>query len=81
MKCASYNAPAIMKISKIGIAPKRRVSLGNYESVELAAWCEIVFEQPVEADSKEVDAALIAARKIVRKEFAHQWEPYKSKVK
>lgn len=65
------------KISKININPSRKVNLGNYNTAELNAGIEIVFDTPVASDSLELKQAFEEARKIVTNEFKLQYEPYK----
>ncbi len=68
-----------VKISKLMIWPTRTIGLGNYNSVKLSVGVEIAFEKPVSMNSKRVENALNDARKLVRREFIKQYEPYRNK--
>jgi len=65
------------KISKLMLWPSRKINLGNYNTADLNAGIEMVFDKPVAFDSKEVVEALEEARKVIRDEFIKQYEPYK----
>ncbi len=56
--------------------PSRKINLGNYNTTELNAGLEIVFDKPVSSDSKEVKKAFEEARKIIKNEFQEQFKPY-----
>lgn len=59
------------------IWPSRKVNLGNYNTADLNAGVEMVFDTPVEKDSEELKKALDEAREIIRDEFSRQYEPYR----
>lgn len=65
------------KVSKIMIWPNRKINLLNYNTADLNAGVEMVFDTPVEVDSEELKSAFNEARKIVKNEFSLQYEPYK----
>jgi len=65
------------KVSKIMIWPSRTLNLGNYNSAQLNAGVEMTFDPPVDSDSKALADSFDEARKIVKEEFAKQYEPYK----
>ena len=67
------------KISKLSINPSRKINLGNYETVDLNAGLEIVFDKPVAFDSDAANQALEEARKFIRAEFKAQYMPYVKK--
>jgi len=64
------------KVSKIMVWPSRKISLGNYNTVDLNAGIEIVFDEPMPVDSQAVKDAFVEARRIIREEFKKQYEPY-----
>lgn len=65
------------KISKVSLNPSRKINLGGYETADLNAGIEIVFDIPVETNSPEIKKAFEEAREIVREELKLQYEPYK----
>jgi hypothetical protein len=69
------------KVSRIMIWPSRKFSISPYNTAELNAGIEFVFDKPVDSDSKEVEDAYEQAGKIIRKEFERQYEPYKKLLK
>jgi len=69
------------KISKLMLWPSRKINLGNYNTAELNAGIELVFDKPVALDSKEVEKALDEARKIIKEEFTKQSIPYRKILK
>lgn len=71
--------PTVFKISKIGVSPKRKYNLGNYHSVELSAFVEVVFEKPIDSTSPEVLEAFQQIRTIARNEMKTQFDPYVKK--
>lgn len=62
-----------VKISKIILNPSRTIGLENYSSVKLSAGIEIVFDTPVDIDSKELQTNLDGAREFIRNEFKKQY--------
>lgn len=73
--------PKAFKITKVGISPSRKVNLGNYSSVELSAFIEVVFDEPVDPDSEVVAEAFNSMRETARKEFLKQFAPYRKQFK
>ncbi len=69
------------KVSKVMIWPARTIGLPNYGSAKLSAGIELVFDKPVTLNSKELKKGLDEARKIIKEEFARQYEPYKELLK
>ena len=57
--------------------PSRTLNLGNYNSAQLNAGVELVFDKPVAIDSKEAVTAMEEARKVIKEEFTKQYEPYR----
>lgn len=68
------------KVSKIMLWPSRKINLGNYETVDLNAGVEMVFDKPVDINSKELQKGLDKARELIREEFKKQFAPYQKKV-
>ncbi len=68
-------------ISKISVNPSRKINLGNYNSAELNAGIEIVFDTPVLPNSPELKEAFEEARRIVKAEFQEQYKPYHRMLK
>lgn len=64
------------KISKLMIWPSRKVNLGNYNTADLNAGVEVVFDNAVEMDSQEIKDAFTKARKIIHDEMKEQYKPY-----
>lgn len=69
------------KVKRIMIWPKRKINLGNYNTTELSAGIELVFDKPVPIGGKDVKEAYKSARKVIRDEFIEQYKPYKSLLK
>ena len=69
-----------VKVSKIMLWPSRKINLGNYETVDLNAGVEMVFDTPVDLKSKELQKALDEARTLIREEFKKQYAPYQKLV-
>lgn len=67
------------KVSKLSLNPSRKINLGNYSTVDLNAGVEVVFDQPVDVNSQDVQLALTQMRKIIRDEFKAQYAPYMKK--
>lgn len=70
------NTKQKFKVSKITLSPSRKINLGNYNTVELNAGIEIVFDEAVEIGSEELKKAYEQGRKILREEFIEQYKPY-----
>lgn len=60
--------------------PSRKVNLGNYNTADLNAGIEMIFDTPVDIGSKEVKQALEDARGVIREEFSIQYKPYKEMI-
>ena len=71
----------VARVSKIMLWPSRKLNLGNYNTADLNAGIELVFDKPVEVGSKELEVGFNEARKIIREEFTKQYEPYKKLIK
>jgi len=69
------------KISKIMLWPSRKINLGNYSTADLNAGVEIVFDKPIDLDSKELQETLDKARNLIKEEFKKQYEPYRVYLK
>ena len=69
------------KVSKIMLDPSRTIGLRNYSSVKLSAGIEIVFDKPIDTDSKELKEASEEARKLIKEEFKLQLEAFTPKKK
>lgn len=67
------------KVSKLSLNPSRKINLGNYSTVDLNAGMEVVFDNPVDINSQEVQDALTQMRKVIREEFKAQYAPYRKK--
>lgn len=71
--------PMTYKVSKLILHPSRKINLGNYNSAELNAGIEIVFDTPVELGSAELKQAFADGRRIVSREMREQYAPYVKK--
>ena len=69
------------KVSKISSNPTRKINLGNYNTVELSAFVEITFDNPVLSNSPVVKNAFNEIRRIVKDEWVEQYKPYMPKKK
>ena len=69
------------KVSKIMLWPSRKINLGNYNTADLNAGIELVFDKPVALGSKELEDGFKEARGVIREEFKKQYEPYKTLIK
>jgi len=64
------------KISKIMIAPSRKINLGNYETLEVHAGFEVTFDKAYDVDSDVIQDALTETRKMIGKEFRAQVDAF-----
>lgn len=60
------------KISKITIAPARKVGLPNYSSYTVATSVEVVFDTPQDINSPEIEKACDAVHELIKTELGKQ---------
>lgn len=65
-------------VAKVSLNPSRKINLGSYETAELNAGIEIVFDTPLEIDSPKIQEAFEKGRAIIGEEFKKQYKPYKA---
>ena len=61
--------------------PSVTIGLPDYSSIKLSAGVEMVFDNPVDIDSKEFEDNFDKARKIIGNEFKKQYITFKPKIK
>ena len=71
--------PNDYKVSKLMLWPSRKLNLGNYNTVDLNAGIEIVFDRPVDVNSQDIKDAQAHMRRLIRDEFKEQYAPYMKK--
>lgn len=60
-------------ITKIIVAPSRKVGLKNYSSVDMSAGMEVVFDEPQKVDSPKIQEAFDKVHTVLQAEFRKQF--------
>ena len=66
----------MIKVTKISVGKSRKVSLGNYNMVELVAGAEATLD----GEKDEPKEGYKMLRALVDEELKEQWKPYKQKL-